>query len=38
LKAELDSERVQSLIGHLKRFGRLPKGGCPEDQSELFES
>jgi len=37
-KAELDSERVQRLVGHLKRCGRLPKGGCPEGQTDLFDS
>jgi hypothetical protein len=36
-KAELDSERVQRLVAHLKRLGRLPKGGCPKQQSDLFD-
>jgi hypothetical protein len=34
---ELDSERVQNLIRYLKENGRLPKGGCPEDQVGLFD-
>ena len=34
---ELDSERVQNLIRYLKQNGRLPKGGCPEDQVGLFD-
>jgi len=36
-KAELDSKRVQGLVAHLKRFGRLPRGGCPKDQGDLFD-
>ena len=36
-KAELDSKRVQGLVSYLKRFGRLPKGGCPKDQVDLFD-
>ena len=35
-KQELDSEPVRRLVRHLKRSGRLPRGGCPEDQEKLF--
>jgi DNA invertase Pin-like site-specific DNA recombinase len=35
-KQDLDSRSVRRLVRHLKRFGRLPKGGCPEGQEKLF--
>ena len=36
-RQELDSDRVQRLVRVLKQTGRLPKGGCPENQSTLFD-
>jgi len=36
-RAELDSECVRSLVRVLKDTGRLPKGGCPENQLTLFD-
>lgn len=35
-RTQLDSERVQELVGVLKAGRKLPKGGCPEDQTTLF--
>ncbi len=34
---KLDSKDVKRLVSHLKRFGRLPKGGCPKNQTKLFD-
>jgi DNA invertase Pin-like site-specific DNA recombinase/IS30 family transposase len=34
---KLDSKDVKRLVSHLKRFGRLPKGGCPKNQKKLFD-
>ena len=36
-RAELDSDRVWSLVRALKDTGRLPKGGCPENQLSFFD-
>jgi DNA invertase Pin-like site-specific DNA recombinase len=37
-RRELDSERVQAILAHLKRTGRLVlDGGTSEEQGELFE-
>lgn len=36
-KKQLDSERIQDLVRTLKARGRLPKGGCPEDQLSLLD-
>ncbi len=36
-RAELDSERVQSLVRVLKTTGRLPRGGSPKNQLMLFD-
>lgn len=36
-RQELDSDRVQSFIRILKRTGRLPRGGCPENQLTIFD-
>ena len=36
-RKELDSERVRSLVRTLKETGRLPKGGCPENQLTFFD-
>ena len=36
-RQELDSDQVQRLVRVLKQTGRLPKGGCPENQSTLFD-
>ena len=36
-KAELDSEPVQAVLKTLRKTGRLPKGGRPEDQPGLFD-
>ena len=36
-KAELASDRVQTLVAYLKKYGRLPvEGGCPEGQQGLL--
>ncbi len=35
-RAELDSDQVQGLVRTLKQTGRLPKGGCPDNQLTLF--
>lgn len=35
-KDELDSERVRSLVRHLKRFGKFPRQGWSEEQEKLF--
>ena len=37
-RAELDSEPVQRLLATLKKIGRLPKGGWPENQPRLFDA
>lgn len=36
-RAELDTEYVQGLVRTLKEVGRLPKGGCSENQRRLFD-
>lgn len=36
-RQELDSERVQAMVRVLKATGRLPRGGCPDGQRELFD-
>ncbi len=36
-RAELDSDRVQSLVRALKTTGRLPRGGSPKNQLTLFD-
>ena len=36
--AQLESEQVQHLVAHLKQNGRLPKGGSPKSQPELFDA
>jgi len=33
----LDSKLVQGLVAILKETGRLPKGGCPKNQTTLFD-
>ena len=37
-RAQLDSEPVQRLLATLKRAGRLPKRGWPENQPGLFDT
>jgi AraC-like DNA-binding protein len=37
-RTEVESERVQDLVRHLKRTGRLPKGGCRQTQPGLFDT
>ncbi len=37
-RTQLDSDEVQRLVGCLKRNQRLPKGGYPNAQAELFDA
>ncbi|MBK8979473.1 MAG: recombinase family protein [Planctomycetes bacterium] len=37
-RAQLESERVQRVLGILKATGRLPRGGWPENQRGLFDA
>ena len=34
---QLESDDVSRLVGILKRTGRLPRGGSPKPQPELFD-
>ena len=35
-RAEVLSDKVKTLVRHLKQYGRLPaKGGCPDNQLSL---
>ncbi|MFQ5473149.1 MAG: recombinase family protein [Dehalococcoidia bacterium] len=36
-KSELDGEPIQAMVRTLKATGRLPKGGSPKGQGELFD-
>jgi DNA invertase Pin-like site-specific DNA recombinase len=36
-REQLDSEEVQNLVHVLKTTGKLPKGGSPKDQQNLFD-
>ena len=37
-REELDSDEVQRLVRILKQNGRLPRGGSPKPQHELFDA